>query len=53
MKIWSDPENEFGSVENVPRDILAAPLERERRTLKEIESALAWMEEGEWIWNVQ
>ncbi|HXP80699.1 MAG TPA: TraR/DksA family transcriptional regulator [Verrucomicrobiae bacterium] len=36
------------AVENVSRDILAATLERERRTLKEIESALARMEKGEY-----
>lgn len=36
------------AVENVSRDILTATLERERRTLKEIESALARMEKGEY-----
>ena len=36
------------AVENVSRDMLAATLERERRTLKEIESALTRMEKGEY-----
>ena len=36
------------AVENASRDMLAATLERERRTLKEIESALARMENGEY-----
>jgi DnaK suppressor protein len=36
------------AVENISRDMLAATLERERRTLKEIESALARMEKGKY-----
>jgi len=36
------------AVENVYRDMLVATLERERRTLKEIESALIRMEMGEY-----
>lgn len=36
------------AVENVSRDMLAATLERERRTLGEIESALARMKKGEY-----
>lgn len=36
------------AVDNVSRDLLVANLERERRTLKEIESALTRMEKGEY-----
>ncbi len=36
------------AVGNVSRDMLAATLERERRTLKEIESALFRMKKGEY-----
>ena len=36
------------AVENVSRDMLAATLERERRTLREIESALSRMKKGEY-----
>jgi DnaK suppressor protein len=36
------------AVENVSRDMLAATLERERRTLGEIESALLRMKKGEY-----
>jgi DnaK suppressor protein len=36
------------AVESVSRDMLAATLERERRTLTEIESALARMQKGEY-----
>jgi len=36
------------AVENVSRDMLAATLERERRTLGEIESALTRMQKGEY-----
>ena len=44
-----EPDDETAAaVENVSRDMLAATLERERRTLKEIESALARMEKGEY-----
>lgn len=36
------------AVENSSRDMLAATLERERRTLREIEAALVRMEKGEY-----
>jgi len=36
------------AVENASRDMLAATLERERRTLREIESALTRMQKGEY-----
>jgi len=36
------------AVENVSRDMLVATLERERRTLREIESALTRMQKGEY-----
>jgi DnaK suppressor protein len=36
------------AVENISKDMLAATLERERRTLREIESALARMKKGEY-----
>jgi DnaK suppressor protein len=36
------------AVENVSRDLLAATFERERRTLKEIETALIRMKKGEY-----
>ena len=36
------------AVENVSRDMLVATLERERRTLQEIESALIRIEKGEY-----
>jgi RNA polymerase-binding protein DksA len=51
MDVVMDREHDdetAAAVENVSRDILAATLERERRTLKEIESALARMEKGEY-----
>jgi DnaK suppressor protein len=42
-------DDETGAaVENASRDMLAATLERERRTLKEIESALIRMKRGEY-----
>ncbi|HEV7968606.1 MAG TPA: TraR/DksA C4-type zinc finger protein [Candidatus Acidoferrales bacterium] len=36
------------AVDSVSRDMLAATLERERRTLREIESALVRMEKGDY-----
>jgi DnaK suppressor protein len=36
------------AVDNISRDMLAAALERERRTLREIESALVRMKKGEY-----
>ena len=36
------------AVENISRDMLAATLERERRTLREIESALVRIKKGEY-----
>jgi RNA polymerase-binding protein DksA len=36
------------AVDNVSRDMLAATLERERRTLREIESALMRLKKGEY-----
>jgi RNA polymerase-binding protein DksA len=51
MDVVTDREHDdetAAAVENVSRDMLAATLERERRTLKEIESALARMEKGEY-----
>jgi len=44
-----EPDDEIAAAcENVSRDIMAATLERERRTLNEIESALARIKEGEY-----
>ena len=44
-----EPDDEIAlACENVSRDMIAATLERERRTLKEIESALARIKEGEY-----
>ena len=44
-----EPDDEIAAAcENVSRDMIAATLERERRTLNEIESALARIEEGEY-----
>ena len=34
------------AIENYTKDLMAATLERERRTLREVEAALARMEEG-------
>ena len=51
MDVVMDREHDdevAAAVENVSRDMLAATLERERRTLKEIESALTRMEKGEY-----
>ena len=51
MDVVMDREHDdeaAAAVENVSRDMLAATLERERRTLKEIESALSRMEKGEY-----
>jgi RNA polymerase-binding protein DksA len=51
MDVVMDREHDdetAAAVENVSRDMLAATLERERRTLKEIESALTRMERGEY-----
>jgi DnaK suppressor protein len=44
-----EPDDEIAAAcENVSRDMIAATLERERRTLNEIESALARIKEGEY-----
>jgi RNA polymerase-binding transcription factor len=44
-----EPDDETAAaVESVSRDMLAATLERERRTLTEIESALLRMQKGEY-----
>jgi DnaK suppressor protein len=44
-----EPDDETAAaVENASRDMLAATLERERRTLKEIESALFRLQKGEY-----
>lgn len=44
-----EPDDEVAAAsDNVSRDMLAATLERERRTLSEIESALRRMENGEY-----
>ncbi len=44
-----EPDDEVAAASaNMSRDMMAATLERERRTLGEIESALARMEEGEY-----
>ena len=51
MDVVMDREHDdevAAAVENVSRDMLAATLERERGTLKEIESALARMEKGKY-----
>jgi RNA polymerase-binding protein DksA len=51
LEVVSDrePDDEVAAAcENVSRDMLAATLERERRTLGEIESALLRMENGEY-----
>jgi DnaK suppressor protein len=44
-----EPDDEVAAaVENVTRDLLAATLEREQRTLVEIDSALVRMKKGEY-----
>jgi len=44
-----EPDDEgAAATENISRDMLAATLERERRTLQEIESALRRMQNGEY-----
>jgi DnaK suppressor protein len=44
-----EPDDEgAAATENISRDMLAATLERERRTLHEIESALMRMQNGEY-----
>jgi RNA polymerase-binding protein DksA len=44
-----EPDDEAAAaVENISRDMLAATLERERRTLREVESALVRMKKGEY-----
>src|ERR1700686_5305302 len=44
-----EPDDEAAAaVENISRDMLAATLERERRTLREVESALIRMKRGEY-----
>ena len=44
-----EPDDEVGTAwDNVSRDMLAATIERERRTLNEIESALMRMKKGEY-----
>jgi DnaK suppressor protein len=44
-----EPDDEVAAAcENASRDMLAATLERERRTLNEIESALSRMKKGEY-----
>lgn len=51
MEVVTDRELDdetAAAVENVSRDMLVATLERERRTLQEIESALKRMEKGEY-----
>jgi RNA polymerase-binding protein DksA len=51
LEVVSDrePDDEIAAAsENVSRDMLAATLERERRTLNEIELALFRMENGEY-----
>ncbi len=51
MEVTADrePDDEVAAAyENASKDMLAATLERERRTLKEIESALTRMQKGEY-----
>ena len=44
-----EPDDEAAAaVENISRDMLAATRERERRTLREVESALVRMKKGEY-----
>jgi RNA polymerase-binding protein DksA len=44
-----EPDDEVATAcDNVSRDMLAATIERERRTLNEIESALVRMKKGEY-----